>query len=352
MCVTERLIDKLQQDYFAGRDLGQSIPGMGETKASTIVAESLVGDYLWEHLPQIMTGDTSGFQDKEFGDWGKAVMAELFFGVVDVARKMNDEGQQRTYKALAWSLLEDVCKSPTASPMLWYEDIFFDVGQEWRMKGEPYAVEFFKRSLAHNLHYDKGNNVSSILIELAETYLWINDFDAGLAILAALVLNVPANIWPYNLMALIFDHFGLTKVGEQAIQRGLELLKAKGDPEELHDQLHRCLDRMKQSKRHGREADVDPTVLTDLRAALSMDFDAGKHRPDPELCRRLVPDLDQIPVKRPPDKPDLPPPNKTPPQRKKKAPPSSQRIGRNDPCWCGSGKKYKHCHRRTDQRRK
>jgi tetratricopeptide (TPR) repeat protein len=25
------------------------------------------------------------------------------------------------------------------------------------------------------------------------------------------------------------------------------------------------------------------------------------------------------------------------------------RPGRNDPCWCGSGKKYKHCHLRTDQ---
>ncbi len=26
-----------------------------------------------------------------------------------------------------------------------------------------------------------------------------------------------------------------------------------------------------------------------------------------------------------------------------------QRIGRNDPCWCGSGRKYKHCHLREDQ---
>ncbi|MFO7916450.1 MAG: SEC-C metal-binding domain-containing protein, partial [Anaerolineae bacterium] len=24
-------------------------------------------------------------------------------------------------------------------------------------------------------------------------------------------------------------------------------------------------------------------------------------------------------------------------------------LGRNDPCWCGSGKKYKHCHLREDQ---
>jgi hypothetical protein len=24
--------------------------------------------------------------------------------------------------------------------------------------------------------------------------------------------------------------------------------------------------------------------------------------------------------------------------------PTGERIGRNDPCWCGSGKKYKRCH--------
>jgi preprotein translocase subunit SecA len=24
------------------------------------------------------------------------------------------------------------------------------------------------------------------------------------------------------------------------------------------------------------------------------------------------------------------------------------KVGRNDPCWCGSGKKYKHCHMKSD----
>ncbi|MBN1563106.1 MAG: SEC-C domain-containing protein [Anaerolineae bacterium] len=28
-----------------------------------------------------------------------------------------------------------------------------------------------------------------------------------------------------------------------------------------------------------------------------------------------------------------------------------KRPGRNDPCWCGSGKKYKKCHLREDQER-
>jgi preprotein translocase subunit SecA len=25
------------------------------------------------------------------------------------------------------------------------------------------------------------------------------------------------------------------------------------------------------------------------------------------------------------------------------------KVGRNDPCWCGSGKKYKNCHLRADE---
>ena len=28
----------------------------------------------------------------------------------------------------------------------------------------------------------------------------------------------------------------------------------------------------------------------------------------------------------------------------------SSKIGRNDPCWCGSGKKYKKCHMASDLR--
>lgn len=31
---------------------------------------------------------------------------------------------------------------------------------------------------------------------------------------------------------------------------------------------------------------------------------------------------------------------------------SKDKLGRNDPCWCGSGKKYKHCHERQDKEEK
>jgi len=30
-------------------------------------------------------------------------------------------------------------------------------------------------------------------------------------------------------------------------------------------------------------------------------------------------------------------------------PKSAMNLGRNDPCWCGSGKKYKKCHYKSDK---
>lgn len=143
-------------------------------------------------------------------------------------------------------------------------------------------------------------------------------------------------------MAITFDHFGLTEVGTQAARRGLELVESTGDPHKLRDQLLRSLDDMQQSERHGREAEVTPVVLADLRAALALDFGAGEHRPAVELCWELVPDLDHVPVKRPPEKPDLQPVRLV--QQR-----PSRKLKRNDPCWCGSGKKYKRCHVRADQ---
>jgi uncharacterized protein YecA (UPF0149 family) len=29
-----------------------------------------------------------------------------------------------------------------------------------------------------------------------------------------------------------------------------------------------------------------------------------------------------------------------------------KKLGRNDPCWCGSGKKYKRCHLQADEKKR
>lgn len=309
MCVTLGLIDELQRDYFAGRDLGQSIPDIDATEAAVIVAESLEADELWDTLPQRLLQDSPVEPPVEpLSDWSRATVAELFFAIVDQARKQGNEEMERDWWALAWSMLDELVESPTASPLLWYEDIYFDVGHELRIRREPRALDLFKRALAHNLHYDEGNNADSLLLDLSETYLWLDELDTGLRILISMLRNDPADIWTYNLMATMFDEFGLAELGTLATRRGLELVESTGDPEDLRRQLLDSLERMKRSRRRGREAEVDPSVLAELRAALALDFDAGDRRPVVELCRELVPDLDQALVKRPRPKPDLPPP--------------------------------------------
>jgi len=35
---------------------------------------------------------------------------------------------------------------------------------------------------------------------------------------------------------------------------------------------------------------------------------------------------------------------------RRRPPEEAANLGRNDPCWCGSGKKYKRCHYESDQK--
>jgi hypothetical protein len=354
VCVAVNVIDKLQRDYFAGRDLDRFIPDISETEAAVIVAESLEADRV-SNLPPDKLFD--GSFEPLFGpisDWPRAVMAELFRALAEAARELGNDKKHRDFWALYWASLEQNLNSPVASPLLWYEDIFLDVGQQLRMSGDRDAVDFFKRFLAHDLHFHDGMNADSILTDLAETHLWVGDPNAGLAILVALLRNDPSDVWIYNFMAFTFDHFGLTEVGAEAARRGLELVEATGDPENLRAQLLDSLDDMGQSERRGREAKVDPEVMADLRDALTFDFEAGEHRSNVALSQDLVPDLDQMPLMRPPEKPDLPPPDVlmqrlgTPSLRVTRR---TRDLGRNDPCWCGSGRKYKYCHMRSDQGR-
>jgi tetratricopeptide (TPR) repeat protein len=400
MRVTVGAVDRLQQDYLAGRDLGHSIPGMSADEAAVIVSESLEADRILNHFFEIVSGKRPKLRSPS--DWSRAVLAELLLGVADIARKARDRRQERDYWALGWATLEELLKTPTFSPMLDYEDIYFDVGQELRIVGEREAVSYFKRALAHSLYHDQGGNAETLLRDLAETYMWVDELDPGLRIYVGLLYNDPADIWTYNSMALTFGRFRLTDVGVEATRRSLELIEAKGDPYELHDQLSEALDEMQKSSKlpeqSGREGDVSPSVLANLRTALRLDFDAGEHLPILELCEELVPDLDSIPIKRQLATPNLPAPEQILQQRAEASPKgrtsqarqtrqaetsprgrasqsrqprraeaapkrrtsraerlpqdeaSPEKLGRNDPCWCGSGKKYKHCHWRRDRR--
>ena len=342
--VTEGLIEVCQQAYLSGRDLKRTGLHLGAEEVTVIAVESLEADHLLQSLPQVV----GKHLPSESGDWAVACLAELLLQSATDAPNL-DLVSSRVPDQMrrdAWDALERVLDSPTASPMLWYEDIYFDVAQENRIKNDLNAIELIKRGLVWDLRYNEGNNADGTLRDLAEFYLWLDQLDQGLTILTGLLYNDPGDVWTYNTMAFILGAVGLVDLGLEATQRALELIEATGDPEKLYDQLTDALDRIQSSEKRGRETETDPSVLAEMRAALALDLNAGWHKPVADLCQELVPDLARVPVKRELTVSDL---TYSPAQHPQ---PSStmRKLGRNDLCWCGSGKKYKQCHLREDRR--
>ncbi len=361
--VTAAVIEALRTAHTAGLDLSGLIPGLDATTGAMIVAESMEADALLRAPAEVLFAKP--FDD--FGDWTLAVLAQILFDIVreKTAPKRPIPDHLRELQTRAWAALELALDSPSASPLLWYEDIYFDVAQEYRIRGDPRALTIMKRGLAHNLQFNEGNNAESFLCDIAETYLWLGDVNAALSLYTALLRNEPDNIWHYNMIALTFCKGGLSRLGILATQRAQRLIETAGDSERLADQFRDSLARLEACAEPDQQSKLEPTILSDFSDSLSLAFDAGRDLSYPILVRELFPDLDSLPVKVPAEMPTLPPPRQSIASEKRYTAPSSAQenrqspvqrkrvadksLGRNDYCWCGSGKKYKHCHMREDR---
>lgn len=342
--VTGSVIDALQSAHAAGRDLSGVIPGVDAISGAVIVAESLEADALLNASAEELFIKPLN----DLSDWALAVLAEILFAVTGETAGSTRPIPNHLQKleARAWAALEQALDSPNASPMLWYEDVYFDVAQEYRMRRDPRALSILKRGLAHSMHFHGGDNAEPFLRDIAETHLWLGEFNEALRLFTALIRNEPNNIWHYNSIAWTFDRVGLTRLGMEATERGLSLISATGDPERVEDQFRTSLAQLEASTETDREHEIDPALRTDFRESLTLAFDAGRGLPYPTLARELIPELSSIPVKGSAETPTLPSPSST---GRYEAPSRSQTLGRNEPCWCGSGKKYKHCHMRSDR---
>jgi hypothetical protein len=333
--VTERLIHICRTDYEAGRSLDDSAPSLTGQQVAVIVAETLEADGLLDESPDTLMDHA---RNGTVSDWSLAILAELFFASAEDAGRQQEifaQSRRDAFTELAWDALENTLNSPSATPALWYEQIYFDVAQQYRLKHDAQAIDLLRRGLAHNLKFNTGNNAINFLRDLAETHLTLDQLEAGLNLYTALLHHDPADIWTYNAMAICFDQFGLAELGAAATQRGLALLRFQGDEHGLQQQLTDSLARMQTCERTGREAEADPATITALHAALTLEFAAGQPLPLAELCHKLVPELAGTPAKTPKTKANLP---------TTQPPATAPKPGRNKPCWCGSGKKYKQCH--------
>jgi tetratricopeptide (TPR) repeat protein len=337
------IIEKCQNDYNAGLDLSESVSGLSKIEVATIIAETFEADKL------IKATDPSVFFETplhSMNDWSLAVLAEIMFQYSNEieTRKEKNEKALATFQSRAWAALEQILHSPTASPLLWYEGIYLEVAQRYKFENDKRAIEVLKNGLAYTLNYQGEENALNYLRDIAETYVSLGELDKGLTIYNGLLCNNPKDI--------------------KAAERGLKLLEVTDDPEHLHDQFLSTLDELQQNRKiqqvskgsSAQDTKIDSLILKAFRNALTMDFDSGKNQSITKLCHELIPDLNQCSIKRPTEMPKLPsredvmknisnparPPQK-PIDRKKK------KTGRNEPCWCGSGKKYKYCHLQKDQ---
>jgi hypothetical protein len=294
MCVTLGVIDVLQTNFLNWISLENEIPGMDEEKAAVIVAESLEADRVWNLPPdELLNGINQGPES----DFKTAALAEMLFAVDQEAQGQNRQNSHADFRALAMASLEKIALTPTASPLLWYEDIYWELAQNVRQDTPDGALDWLKQGLAHNLHFNGGDNGIPILRDLVNIYLEKGELEHGLGMFTALLYHEPDDIWTYNFAAITFDLYGLAGLGLQATQRGLQLLDAKGDPEELRPQLEACLKAMQTNQGQDRDADINPEVKQNFQTALELEFDSGEGGPIADLCHELVPDLDRIFVK-------------------------------------------------------
>jgi hypothetical protein len=294
MCVTLEVIDVLQTNFLNWISLDNEIPGMVEEKAAVIVAESLEADRIWNLPPD---QPLSEFDSGPESDFKTAVLAEMLFAGEQEAQQQKRQNSQVDFWAMAMAHLEKIALTPTASPLLWYEDIYWELAENVRENSPDKALDWLKQGLAYNLHFNDGDNGILILRDLADIYLEKGELEHGLNMLTALLYHEPDDIWTYNLAAITFDQFHLPQLGLQATHRGLQLLDAKGDPEDLRPQLEDRLKDMQTNRNRERDADISAEVRQAFLSALKLDFDSGERGPVADLCHELVPDLDHIIVK-------------------------------------------------------
>lgn len=231
-------------------------------------------------------------------DWQRCLVAERFIGT------------RRTDDALR--VLASVGATGTWHPAVSYLDVFEALAEMWRQAGAPDSrVEVRERAVSYARSRDPAN-VRMCCLDLAEAICDAGRVDEALGIFAEQVGTEPLDPWPYWFMGVALTATGHAAWADAALRRGLEVLRAIGDPEHLAGQFQEHLRHTAAALPEGGEPSL-PDALATLFAKPLPHVPAGGHRapaprPAPAAGHRRV-----------------------------------AKVGRNDPCPCGSGKKFKRC---------
>jgi hypothetical protein len=345
-------VDACVRAVAAGADLERVLPGYSARDIAAVAADILESRQV---LGALSADDLNG--EVRAGDWTLAVLAELRFEQAEEHRKAGRASEREAAEAAAYAAWNAIAASPSRTPLLWYEDIYFETARALAKRGDRLALIHQARCIQDCLQRGEEGNSESALRDFAFHCLDLGEHSRGFGLLAALLLDDPANIWTYNVIALGSECVGYGATARIAAERGLQLLAKKGDPDGLRSQLKKL------AVQYMAATDRDDAGLA-LWKAMSIDFASGQGRPLAELARELIPELELV---QPKERPNMPEPaeleriaaglrtvfgdeianSQSWGQRLHgpHAPIASPKppVGRNEPCPCGTGKKYKKC---------
>lgn len=209
--------------------------------------------------------------------------------------------------------LERACRSPEHNVMIWYGELYADVVNELRIRGDyEEAIYYQKLAMEEDLNYCDGMNLVGNQRDLAELYLGKGNFEEGLRLFEKLVELDRSDIWLYNSLAMTLPAVGLGELGALAAKRGIEIATATKDREYILSQLGELLTEAERTEDRSENL-LPSSVYSRWR----------------ELLTRPLPLIPYI-LSRESQAGVLAEGHRT-------------KVGRNEPCPCGSGKKYKQC---------
>ena len=210
--------------------------------------------------------------------------------------------------AEALRLLAPVGAEGNWHPAVSYPDVFQALSAAWREAGQPdRRAEAMERTLAYARARDP-QNAQMYSLDLAEALCAAGDVNRALDIFAEQISSQPSDPWPYWFMGISLVDAGRPAWAAAALRQGLQLLRSAKGSAELIPQFE--------------------DLLKEAEAKLAA---AGDRSPLPDRFERLF----AVP---PEPRSQRPTPTRTGPKPHKAA-----KVGRNEPCPCGSGKKYKRC---------
>lgn len=349
---TNGVLDECVGAVAMGRELDKVVPGLPAHHVALVARDVL----------EVLEAEDSGHREPQGGDWRRSIVAEAH---LQEAERLLDRGDRRgslAARARAEDMLEDLLASSDRSPVLWYEDIFREVVQALVRRGDPRALVRQSECLAEQLSHPESPNLAHELRDLALIHVELGEPRRGLNLLASLLRHDPSDPWAYNVVALGLPRLGYPSLGRLAAERGLELIRRRGDRERLTEQLS---DLAKEAGKSEQRSDAPEEAVETLRDALNTPFEAKGQESLRELALRLVPEVAMARVKQLPPMPtpqaladigarlrpflkagfasprSAPAPAETRPPRAMAH--GGPKVGPNQPCSCGSGKKFKRC---------